>query len=69
MSASALPMFSGAVSERRLQRMGKVFTPKPPRTKSRKEPLAALRPKDLQFPRADNGELPAHFAQPEAAFA
>jgi radical SAM superfamily enzyme YgiQ (UPF0313 family) len=58
-----LLMFSGAVSERRLQRMGKIYTPQPVRTKSRKELLASLRPKDLQFLRADNGDLPARLTQ------
>jgi hypothetical protein len=48
-----LLIFSGAVSERRLQRMGKIYTPQPLRTKSRKELLATLRPKELQFLRAD----------------
>ena len=63
-----LLMFSGAVSERRLQRMGKIYAPKPLRTKGRRELLASLKPRDWQFLRADNGDLPVHLTQPQAVF-
>jgi hypothetical protein len=64
-----LLMFSGAVSEKRLQRAGKIYAPKPLRTKSRRELIASLRPKDWQFLRADNGDLPARPTPPTAAMA
>ncbi|HET6893441.1 MAG TPA: radical SAM protein [Pyrinomonadaceae bacterium] len=51
-------MFSGALSEKRLNRMGKIYMGKPLKVKTRKELIATLRPHDLQFLRADNGDLP-----------
>jgi hypothetical protein len=51
-------MFSGAISEKRLARMGKIYTGKPLKTKNRAELIASLKPKDLQYLRADNGDLP-----------
>src|ERR1044071_7161138 len=51
-------MFSGALSEKQLARMGKIYPGKPLRTKSRAELLASLKPKDWQYLRADNGDLP-----------
>jgi radical SAM superfamily enzyme YgiQ (UPF0313 family) len=51
-------MFSGAISEKRLARMGKIYTGKPLKTKTRAELIASLKPKDLQHLRADNGDLP-----------
>ncbi|HJR07827.1 MAG TPA: radical SAM protein [Pyrinomonadaceae bacterium] len=53
-----LMMFSGAVSERQLARMGKIYMGKPLKTKTRKELLATIRPTERQFLRADNGDLP-----------
>jgi hypothetical protein len=37
-----LLMFSGAISEKNLQRMGKIYSGKPMKVKSRKELLASL---------------------------
>ena len=51
-------MFSGAISEKNLNRMKKIYVGKPLKTKSRKELIASLRPHDWQFFRADNGDLP-----------
>src|SRR5215813_8605797 len=48
-------MFSGAISEKNLQKMGKIYIGKPLKTKSRKELIANLRPNYLQYLRADNG--------------
>jgi hypothetical protein len=62
-------MFSGAISEKNLQRMGKIYSGKPLKVKSRKELLASLKPKDWQFLRADNGDMPVGYvpaAQPHA---
>jgi len=57
-----LLMFSGALSERNLQRMGKIYEGKPLKAKSRAELLASLKPKDWQFLRADNGDMPAAYS-------
>jgi radical SAM superfamily enzyme YgiQ (UPF0313 family) len=57
-----LLMFSGAISEKRLQRAGKIYSPQPLKTKGRKELLASLKPKDWTFLRADNGDMPAQYA-------
>jgi hypothetical protein len=57
-------MFSGAVSEKTLARMGKIYQAKPFETKTRKELIATLRPKDLQYLRADNGDLPDGYTPP-----
>jgi hypothetical protein len=54
-------MFSGAFSEDRLARMGKIYLGKPLKTKSRKELIASLRPNYWQYLRADNGDLPDGF--------
>ena len=57
-------MFSGAISEKNLQRMGKIYRGKPLKTKNRRELLASLKPKDWQYLRADNGDMPiAHAPQ------
>ncbi len=53
-----LLMFSGAMSEKRLARMGKIYLGKPMETKNRRELIATLKPKMLQYLRADNGDLP-----------
>ncbi|HYE66552.1 MAG TPA: radical SAM protein [Pyrinomonadaceae bacterium] len=57
-------MFSGAISEKNLERMGKIYVGKPLKTKSRKELIASLRPKDWQYLRADNGDLPEGYMPP-----
>jgi hypothetical protein len=51
-------MFSGAISEKNLNRMGKIYLGKPLKVKTRKELIATLRPNDWRFLRADNGDLP-----------
>ena len=53
-----LLMFSGAISEKMLERMGKIYIGKPLETKNRKELIATLSPKARKFLRADNGDLP-----------
>jgi hypothetical protein len=53
-----LLMFSGIISEKRLARLGKTYTGKPLKVKTRRELIATLKPKDWQFLRADNGDLP-----------
>lgn len=56
-----LVMFSGAISEKRLGQMGKIYIPKPLKTKTRKELLAAIKPHYWRYFRADNGDLPDGF--------
>lgn len=66
-----LLMFSGVLSEKRLEKMGKIYMGKPIEVKTRKELIATLKPKQLQFLRADNGDLPESFLaeQKQANFA
>jgi len=59
-----LVMFSGAISEERLERMGKIYIGKPLKTKSRKELLASIKPHYWQYLRADNGDLPDGYVPP-----
>jgi hypothetical protein len=51
-------MFSGAISEKMLERMGKIYIGKPLKTKTRKELIASVRPSFWQYFRSDNGDLP-----------
>jgi radical SAM superfamily enzyme YgiQ (UPF0313 family) len=53
-----LLMFSSAMSEKMMGRMGKIYTGKPVKLKSRKELISGLKPHYLQYLRADNGDLP-----------
>lgn len=57
-------MFSGAISEKNLNRMGKIYMGKRLKIKTRKELIATLRPSDWQFLRADNGDLPEGYRPP-----
>jgi radical SAM superfamily enzyme YgiQ (UPF0313 family) len=60
-------MFSGAISEKSLHRMGKIYMGKPLKTKDRKELISTLKPSQWQYLRADNGDLPEGYVPPEAA--
>jgi hypothetical protein len=57
-----LLMFAGAISEKRLEKMGKIYVGKPLQTKNRKELLATLKPKMRKYLRADTGDIPDDFA-------
>lgn len=59
-----LMMFSSAISERNLERMGKIYIGKPLKTKSRKELIASLKPHYWHYLREDNGDLPEHYRAP-----
>jgi hypothetical protein len=59
-----LVMFSGAISEERLERMGKIYLGKPLKTKTRKELLASIKPHYWQYLRSDNGDLPDGYVPP-----
>ena len=58
-----LLMFAGLLSEKRLAKMGKIYYGQPIETKNRKELLATLKPKALQFIREDTGDLPDDFVR------
>lgn len=63
-------MFSGALSEKRLERMGKIYVGQPMKTKSRRELLETLSPKMRKYLRADCGDMPVDTRQePEVAAA
>jgi radical SAM superfamily enzyme YgiQ (UPF0313 family) len=53
-----LLMFSSALSEKMMGRMGKIYSGKPLKVKSRKELISGLKPHYLQYLREDNGDLP-----------
>ncbi|HEX8137590.1 MAG TPA: radical SAM protein [Pyrinomonadaceae bacterium] len=59
-------MFSGAISEKSLHRLGKIYMGKPLKTKNRKELIATLKPSQWQYLRADNGDLPDGYVPPES---
>jgi hypothetical protein len=61
-------MFSGAIPEKTLQRMGKIYPGKPLKTKNRRELIASLKPKDWQYLRADNGDMPIGYVPPQVQF-
>ncbi len=61
-----LLMFSGVLSEKRLEKMGKIYTGKPIEVLNRKELIATLKPKQLQYLRADNGDLPDDYVPNKA---
>lgn len=56
-----LLMFSSAMSERTMARMGKIYTGRPLEVKSRKELVRGLKPHYWQYLREDNGDLPEGF--------
>lgn len=58
-----LLMFSGAISEKRLEKMGKIYVGKPLQTKSRKELLSSLKPKMWKYLRPDTGDMPDGMAE------
>ncbi|MBI4877653.1 MAG: B12-binding domain-containing radical SAM protein [Acidobacteria bacterium] len=53
-----LLLFAGAIPERLMARMGKIYAGRPLRVKSRRELLAAIKPHHRKHLRADNGDLP-----------
>jgi len=46
-------------------RLGKIYTGKPIKVKSRKELIAGLKPHYLQYLREDNGDLPEGYVRRE----
>jgi len=57
-------MFSGAISEKTLERMGKIYIGRPMKIKTRKELIASIKPHYWQYLRADNGDLPDGYSPP-----
>ena len=51
-------MFAGAIPEKILERMGKIYIGRPLKTKTRKELIASVRPSLWRYFRPDNGDLP-----------
>ena len=62
-------MFSGAISEKTLARMGKIYIGKPLQTKSRRELIASIKPTQWKYLRADNGDLPEGYTPRTAKLA
>ncbi|MGE5570698.1 MAG: B12-binding domain-containing radical SAM protein [Rhodospirillales bacterium] len=58
-----LLMFASALPESLMQRMGKIYRPKPLAIKSRKELLATVKPQHWKYLRADNGDLPEGYLE------
>jgi hypothetical protein len=57
-------MFSGAIPQKILVRMGKIYIGKPLKTKNRKELIASMKEHYWQYLRADNGGLPDDYTPP-----
>ncbi|HLG15978.1 MAG TPA: radical SAM protein [Blastocatellia bacterium] len=60
-----LLMFSGALSEKRLERMGRIYIGKPLKAKSRRELIDSIKPHYWRYLRPDNGDLPDGHSVPE----
>lgn len=60
-------MFSGILSEKQLEKMGKIYIGKPLKTLSRRELIATVNPKMRKHFRADCGDLPEEHSSLEAA--
>ncbi len=59
-----LMLFAGALPEKWMAKMGKIYVGKPIKTKTRKELIATVRPQWLPYFRADNGDLPEGYTPP-----
>ena len=51
--------FCGAIPEHQMQRMGKLYEPRPLKLKTRAELLASIRPNYWKYLRQDTGDIPA----------
>ena len=52
-------MFSGALPEKWMYRMGKLYAGRPLKVKTRAQLLASIKPANWQFLREDNGDIPS----------
>lgn len=59
-----LLMFSSALPEKLMQKMGEIYKGKPLKVKTRKELIATIKPQHLQYLREDNGDLPEGWTRP-----
>jgi len=59
-----LLMFSSALPEKLMAKLGKIYIGKPLKTKTRRELIASVKPHYLQYFRADNGDLPEGYTPP-----
>jgi hypothetical protein len=59
-------MFTSALPEQLMEKMGKIYRGRPLAVKSRKELLATIKPQHWKYLREDNGDLPDGW-QAEAA--
>jgi hypothetical protein len=62
-----LLMFTNAMPERLMEKMGKIYRGRPLAVKSRKELLATIKPQHWKYLREDNGDLPDGWEAPLAA--
>jgi hypothetical protein len=60
-------LFAGAMPEWLMAKMGKIYTGKPLKVKSRKELLETIKPGHWKYLRPDNGDLPEGYAKAAAA--
>jgi tRNA A37 methylthiotransferase MiaB len=64
-----LLMFSGLLSEKRLSRMGKIYSGRPIKTKNRQELLETIRSRHRQFFREDTGDIPEGYFESDTTSA
>jgi hypothetical protein len=64
-----LMMFSSALPEKLMGKLGKIYTGKPLHVKTRQELLATIKPHQWKFLRADNGDLPGSAPNMQAGHA
>jgi radical SAM superfamily enzyme YgiQ (UPF0313 family) len=62
-----LLMFTSALPEGLMERMGKIYRGRPLAVKSRKELLSSIKPQHWKYLREDNGDLPDHWNAATAA--
>jgi len=62
-----LLMFTNALPERLMEKMGKIYRGRPLAVKNRKELLATIKPQHWKYLREDNGDLPDGWDAPTAA--
>ena len=64
-----MAMFAGAMPEKWMAKMGKIYPGTPLKLKTRKELLETIRPEHRQFLRADTGDMPEGYVAAKAAMA
>jgi hypothetical protein len=64
-----MAMFAGAMPEKWMAKMGKIYPGAPLKIKTRKELLETIRPEHRQYLRADTGDMPEGYVAAKAAMA